>query len=252
MENNSKQSKALYRLHAGLPRQGPGSDEVTASTLSRLPKLSATANIYDLGCGPGRASLVLARALKQRIVCIDLQENFIEELRNSAFQLDLLPFIDARCGDMAKLDCSDGSVHLIWCEGAIYCIGFDNGLSVWRQKLVDDGIVVCSELSWLVPEVSDEPMQFWQRNYPGMRTVQANVSAAERLGFKCLEHFTLSSSCWWDEFYNPWLEHLQRLKAEDNLDSFLRLRIENAEEEIDLYRRFNREYGYEVYILQNS
>jgi serine/threonine-protein kinase HipA len=64
MDENSKRHMAFMRLHAGLPRQGPGSDHTTADALRRLPQISLPARIYDLGCGPGRASLVLANILQ--------------------------------------------------------------------------------------------------------------------------------------------------------------------------------------------
>lgn len=67
MDNNSKRHVARMRLHSGLPRQGPGSDENTANALRRLPQIPSPARIYDLGCGAGRASLVLANILQQKL-----------------------------------------------------------------------------------------------------------------------------------------------------------------------------------------
>jgi serine/threonine-protein kinase HipA len=252
MDEHSKARKALMRLHSGLPRQGPGSDEITAAALKLLPQIPPNARIYDLGCGPGRASLVLARILRQKIVAIDLQQEFLHQLSTSAAEQGLDGFIATRCGDMATLSDEAGTVNLIWSEGAIFCIGFDAGLKAWRSLLADEGLVACSELSWLTAEHSAAPATFWRKNYPAMRSVTQNVAAAEGLGYKCLAHFTLPLSCWWDEYYNPWLEKLDKLSEETVGDEFMHQAIVDAREEITLFRQFHHEYGYEFYLLQKT
>jgi SAM-dependent methyltransferase len=248
-EAQQQQVDAIKRLHAGLSRQGPGSDDNTLSTLERLPKPIGPV-VCDLGCGPGRASIALAKALKRPIICVDLEENFLKQLRIEAVKEGLTELIDARQGDMWQPVAVEAPINLIWCEGAIYCVGFDNALSSWHRQLAPGGFIVCSELSWLTAEPSDKPSQFWQTNYPGMRSVQANIEAAEGLGYKCIEHFTLAEHCWWDEYYNPWLANVDKLKGADDCDQFLLAAIKNAELEVDLYRRFSKEYGYEFYLLQ--
>jgi SAM-dependent methyltransferase len=252
MDNNSKRSMALMRLHSGLPRQGPGSDDTTADALRRLPQIPSPARIYDLGCGPGRASLILANILQQKIIAIDLQEDFLGELRNSAEQKGIAHLIETRCADMASLHDEAGVVDLIWSEGAIYCVGFDAALTAWHPSLSVGGLVACSELSWLTASPSSEPLAFWHENYSGMRSVAENLMAAEQLGFACLDHFTLPERCWWDEYYGPWLRQIEMLKDDAEHDDFLRAAIANAMTEIDLFRQFNHEYGYEFYLLQKS
>lgn len=42
-----------------------------------------------------------------------------------------------------------------WCEGAIFIIGFEKGLTEWRPLLSNKGCLGVSELSWLREE--DEP-----------------------------------------------------------------------------------------------
>lgn len=240
------------RLHSGLPRQGPGSDEITAAAIKQLPHLPPEARIYDLGCGPGRASLVLARTLKQKIMALDLQQEFLNELNVSAADQGLDGFITTKCGDMLSLTDEAGSIDLIWCEGAIYCVGFDAGLKAWRLLLAEQGLVVCTELSWLTENPSAEPVNFWQQNYPSMRSVSDNIEAAQALGYKCRAQFTLPQSCWWDEYYDPWLQKLDKLSEEADADELMQQAICNAREEIDLFRRFHQEYGYEFYLLQKT
>jgi hypothetical protein len=85
-----------------------------------------------------------------------------------------------------------------------------------------------------------------------MRSIADNLQAAESLGYACLDYFSLPPSCWWDEYYTPWLRNIERLKEEANQDDYLRSAIADALDEIDLFRRFATEYGYVFYLLQNS
>jgi serine/threonine-protein kinase HipA len=197
MDNSERRHQAMSRLHAGLPRQGPGSEQNTRHALSLLPQISANAIVYDLGCGPGRASLVLAEVLKRKIVAVDLDKSFLAQLERDAVACEMDQLIETRCADMAVLNEAPASVGLIWSEGAIYCVGFDIALRAWRPFLVDDGVAACSELSWLVAHPSAEPSAFWHENYPGMRSVEENVAAAVRQGYHCFAHYTLPTNCWW-------------------------------------------------------
>ena len=56
----------LYYLHQGLPRQGPGTDASTRDAIHRLGIIRSNPRILDIGCGPGRASVLLAQELQAR------------------------------------------------------------------------------------------------------------------------------------------------------------------------------------------
>ena len=186
------------------------------------------------------------------MVAVDLQQDFLRQVLYAAEQNGLSHLIETQCGDMTVLHDQPGTINLIWAEGAIYCAGFDRALSVWRPLLAEGGIVACSELSWLTENPSTEPTAFWQLNYPGMRSVVHNVTAAEGLGYKCITHFTQPLASWWDEFYNPWLCHIDTLKLEAEQDQDLRKLMDDALMEINLFRKYSHEYGYEFYLLQKS
>ena len=67
-------------LHRGLPREGPGSDQCTAQALRLLPVLPREPVVLDLGCGPGRQALVLARMLGSKVIAIDLHQPYLDQL----------------------------------------------------------------------------------------------------------------------------------------------------------------------------
>jgi SAM-dependent methyltransferase len=252
MERNSREFQAIMRVHEGLPRQGPGSIESTAYALSLLLPIPQRARIYDLGCGPGHASLVLAKTLQQKVVAIDLSEEFLLQLKSKAVALGLSALIEARQRDMIVLDDAADSIDMIWAEGSIYCVGFDNALRIWQPLLAGNGVVACTELSWLTDHPSIKAAQFWSTAYPAARSVIENITAAERLGFKHLDHFVLPASCWWDEYYDPMLRNIERLKPEAEEDNYLAEAITCTMAEIDLFRHCANDYGYVFYLLQKS
>ena len=135
----------FFELHNGLPREGPGDDAITRRAVELLPELPPDPVVVDAGCGPGGQTLVLARELGVRVTAIDLHEPFVEVLKRRAEAAGLDHLIEAREGNMSALPFEPGSVHLIWCEGALYQIGFHDGLVLWRSLLADGGIVAASD-----------------------------------------------------------------------------------------------------------
>ena len=153
--------EALFTLHSGIPREGPGSDEATREAIRRLPPLPSRPRVFDLGCGLGKQTLVLARHFRTPIIAVDFHGPYLDQLRHSAEAEGLSDLIDTRLGRMEELEEQPGSVDLIWIEGAIYIIGFAAGLGLWRPLLRDDGFLVASEATRLTDDPPAEAQTFW-------------------------------------------------------------------------------------------
>tara|TARA_Y100001960_G_C14603641_1_gene792095 strand:- start:703 stop:975 length:273 start_codon:yes stop_codon:yes gene_type:complete len=67
---------------------------------------------------------------------------------------------------MDDLPFAESSFDLIWSEGAIYNIGFENGIKQFKKFLKDDGVLAVSEITWLTAQRPDEITQYWETNYP--------------------------------------------------------------------------------------
>ena len=141
----------------------------------------------------------------------------------------------------------EGSFDLIWSEGAIYFLGFEAGLRLWRDFLAPDGIIVVSECSWLTDDRPSEVETFWRDAYPTMGSVAENRARAISAGFDLFDSFVLPASDWWDNYHTPLLARLAELRSE--ADAGLRAVIEDTEREIDLYRRYGDTYGYVFYLM---
>jgi SAM-dependent methyltransferase len=240
----------MFRLFEGLPRQGPGSEACTREALRRLPALAAAPRVLDLGCGSGASTMVLAAALRTKVIAIDTHQPFLDQLRMTARERGLEQLIETRCADMAAPGLPEGSVDLLWSEGAIYLLGFGDGLSLWHPLLALRGLAAVSECSWLRPNPPAEVATFWREAYPGMGSIEDNVVRARSLGLDVLDHFALPAQAWWDEYYEP-LE--QRMAAQaPRADPSLAEVIAETRREIDLFRRFGDTYGYVFYLMRST
>ncbi len=240
----------IYRLYEGLPRQGPGSDDLTCEALRRLGPLPASPRVLDLGCGTGRQTLVLARELRARVVAVDNHAPFLRDLERRAAAASLSQLVETRAGDMGALDVEPGTVDLIWSEGAIYNIGFESGLRTWRAWLAPGGKIAVTECSWLTDHPPAEIKAFWDAEYPGMSTIAGNREKATRAGFAVVDTFALPPSAWWDDYYRPLLARLDELGPEAKSNAVLSDAIAASRHEIELFARFSETYGYVFYLLQ--
>src|SRR5262245_35635208 len=241
---------AFFRIHADLPRESPGSDETTRDALRRLPQLGDRPRVLDLGCGPGRASLVLARELGASVLSVDLHEPSLKRLQRAAVEAGLAHRVETRRADFVDLDVEPGSIDLIWSEGAIYHAGFARGLGAWRPWLRPGGFAVVSELAWLCDDPPKPAAAFWKKAYPAMTGVEENRLAAESAGFEVVDTFVMPEASWWDEYYGPWLARIESLRDEAARDPELATAIAEHESEIDLREHHGDAYGYVFFILR--
>jgi SAM-dependent methyltransferase len=239
---------AMFILHQGLPREGPGADGCTREALGRLPALPREPVVLDLGCGTGRQTLVLAKALNARVTAVDLHQPFLDQLNRSATAQGLAHLIETRCTDFGALDFPPGSVDLIWSEGAAYILGFAESLRRWRPLLAPGGLMVVTDCTWLTGTPSEEAKRCWQEGYPGMGTVEENRRRAECVGFEVIGTSVLPASAWWDDYYTPLLERIERLRP--TAEATLTALLDETEREIELFRRHGDSYGYVFYLLR--
>jgi cyclopropane fatty-acyl-phospholipid synthase-like methyltransferase len=236
-------------IHGGLPREAAGDSESTKKAFSLLEGLPSNPSILDVGCGPGASAIELAK-LGALVTAVDVRQQFLDEAEKRAFLKGVADRIKTTRQSMFEMDFPPQAFDVIWSEGAVFVMGFENGLLRWKKFLKQKGYMVLTELSWFTQEPSAEPKAFWGTHYPGMRSVEDNIASLEQSGYQITHHFNLPESSWWNEYYGPWEAKLHELKARHENNTELLRRIEKGLEEIDLYRKFSNEYGYTFYISQ--
>ena len=66
---------------------------------------------------------------------------------------------------MDKLPFEKEELDIIWSEGAVYNIGFKNGINYWKEFLKPGGILAVSELSWTTNCRPKGLEDFWTGEY---------------------------------------------------------------------------------------
>ena len=242
-------NSVFFEIHSGLPREGPGDTASTLRALRSVRGLPQKPDVLDVGCGPGAQTLVLARETGGTVTAVDNHVPFLDDLRGRAAAAGLADRIRPLEASMFDLPFADASFDLVWSEGAIYQMGFDNGLRSWRRFLRPGGSVAVTEISWLRDDRPRELADFWQAEYPGMRSVAGNLAAIRRCGYGTAGHFILPDSCWWDSYYGPILEKLPRLRDKHRGDAEALAVLDLETVEIDLFRKYSSHYGYVFYVM---
>lgn len=208
--------------------------------------------ILDAGCGPGEQTIDLAGLSDGIIYAVDIHDSMLNTLKARVIENNLLSRIRIFNMSMDALTFDKKSFDVIWGEGSIYNVGFENGLKAFKPYLKPQGYIAVTELSWLKPEPPAEIASFWSANYPAMNTVQKNIEIINRCGYTLVDNFTLPETAWLDNYYAPLIEKLPPLfnKYNDDKEALEVLTLELNE--IELYKKYSAYYGYEFYIMQKK
>jgi SAM-dependent methyltransferase len=226
----------LIDLHIAADRQGPGGAAETrrAIELSGLSKRQEL-KIADIGCGTGASTLVLAQDLDARVVAVDFLSDFLDVLRSRAAQAGVADRIDTVNASMDELPFDADSLDAIWSEGAVYNIGFENGVKMWRPFLRPGGILAVSELTWLTANRQAELEEHWCRQYPEVGTAASKLAVLERNGYAPIGYFVLPEHCWLDGYYSPMQQRFPAFLARHASSDVARAVVAAEAQEIDLY-----------------
>jgi ubiquinone/menaquinone biosynthesis C-methylase UbiE len=206
----------------------------------------------DIGCGPGRQSLELARGSQGRLTALDIFQSSLTRLKAERDQSELQERIGLVRGSMTKLPFTDDHFDLIWSEGAIYCMGFEAGLKAWRRYLRPGGYLAVTELSWLDNEPTPQVRDFWQANYAPMSSVDENWRRILDAGYERVDGFTLPPEDWWDHFYRDLAAQVEAFAdrfagAERSIAEAV---VKQTELEMEILRKGEGAYSYVFYIMR--
>jgi SAM-dependent methyltransferase len=249
---NDRSFEFFLQFHQGIPRQGPGTAAATTDAFRRIERLlPPSPAILDLGCGSGGQTLTLAELTSGTILAIDRYPIFIEELRRRLAERGLVDRVTAQIGDMKALGLPAESFDVIWCEGAIFALGFEQGLRTFRPLLRKPGLVVASELTWLQPleEIPHAVREFFAESYPAMTDVAGNLALAHQAGFAPLEHFKLPDEGW-PAYVDPLERHMNEVLAQHPGDPDAEEAAKAERIEFAMFRENLRYFGYEFFLLQ--
>lgn len=143
-----------------------------------LPRLSRP-RILDIGCGTGVPTLRLAELTDGRIIALDVDEEALGALR-ARFERHGLSQRVETLTSLTEIPIGDWIFDVVWCEGALFVLGFRESLRAWKQLLRPRGFLVAHD------EAGD---------------VDAKLRAVREEGYEVLGHFEIPEDVWWSEYY---------------------------------------------------
>ena len=241
----------LIDLHKRARRQGPGGDVETRKTIDLAGLDQSTPlKIADIGCGTGAATMLLARSLNAQITAVDFLPDFIDVLKTNAKNAGLTNKIDPIVGSMENLPFGSEEFDVIWSEGAIYNMGFENGINDWKRFLKPGGLLVVSEITWTTNDRPLEIQEHWQSEYPEIDTASSKISILENSGYSPVSYFVLPEHCWLDNYYQPMQNSFTEFISRNANNETAQAIVETEKKEISLYKKYKKHYSYGVYVAR--
>lgn len=241
----------LIDLYKDCPRQGPGSE---AETLKALQMTGINTQndllIADIGCGVGAQTLVLAQHTQARILAVDLFPDFLERLDKKITEQGLGERVSTLAHNMDELPFEAESFDVLWSEGAIYNIGFENGLRKWHKFLKPGGVVAVSEMSWFTEARPMELEAYWAEAYAGIDTIAEKIKVIEKTGYRPLGFFVLPENCWTDNYYAPLKGHFEEFLKRNSHSELAQALVEENRQEMAYFEQYKAFCGYGFYIMQ--
>jgi len=240
----------FFEIFEVLPRQGPGNRAVTKKAFEAIKGLPPKPKILDIGCGTGTQTFDLAEMTDGDITALDNHPPFIDMLNQKAERAGLAHRVHGVVGDMSAPDFMPESFDLIWAEGSIYNIGYEEALRRWRPLLKPMGYMAVSDLVWLKADPPEKVKNFLRSESPGVKFAEDLLSDAERLRYRLIDHFFLPDEAWREDYYKPMAQAIPGMRKKYPEDQNMQKFLDSLELEIEMFRDYSDYYGYVFIILQ--
>ncbi|MFO7692158.1 MAG: class I SAM-dependent methyltransferase [Vicinamibacterales bacterium] len=245
---DARRRARFFEIFESVPRGGPGDPASTRRALAMMADLPAQPRVLDLGCGPGGGSANLARLTGGRVAALDLHPPFVAQQAAAARAGGLSHHVDPVCADMRAAPFAPAVFDLVWSEGALYNMGFREGVGLCRRLVKPGGYVAVSEVVWTVAAPPDEVRLWWHAEYPDIAPIAEKAAVVTGAGFQIIDHFTLPREAWTRYFYEPMKARLGEFRRAWSGDSVGLAVIAELDVEIDMYERYSQVQGYEFFV----
>lgn len=240
----------FWQIFESLPRQGPGCPGATKKVFSRLPPLPADAKILDVGCGSGTQTRDLAAITTGAITAVDVHQPFLDTLDAWVKKAGMAHRVKTLRASMDALPFEKEQFDLIWSEGAIFIVGFEQGLNLWKPLLKKGGYMVVSDAHWFEPNPPKELMQWWESEGYIPVPEEEMKERVKRTGLRLVATYRLPEAGWWDNYLVPLQARIAELRKTHGKNPEDAALLDALAHEADMYQKYKRWYGYTFFVMQ--
>ena len=155
--------------------------QFTENAFNSLPKME-NPRILELGCGSGLVTIKLAELSDGNITAIDIDQSLLDNLTKKLNERNLKNRITIIRMDLLKNNFPDEMFDLIWEEGVIQIIGFEESFKACHRILKPGGYLVLGQ---------------------AIRSMERNLDLLKKYDFELVNQLNWPEACWWTLYYEP-------------------------------------------------
>ena len=242
----------IYELCEALPRSGPGDNEYTRRAFNIIPRFQTPPFILDIGCGQGMQTIELAEISNGKIIALDNHQAFLYLLMEHAKKQKIEEKIIPKNISMLDMDFKEGTFDIIWSEGALYFMGFENGLKRCHQLLKENSYLAVTELVYTTPNPPPPVVEYFESEYPDIKNIEENLELIKKKGFALVSNFTLPESAWMNNYYLAMEKELPRLNEKYEGNEVALAVFDGFQSEAVFYRKYSNFFGYEFFVMKKK
>ena len=199
----------LYRIEKDHIRENM--NKYTIKAFKLLPKVM-NPRILDIGCGTGVPTIELAKMSGGEVTGLDNNANSLNLLQKKIKALGLDKQVKVINDSIFSMDFPDESFDIIWAEGSVFVMGFENSIKKWRRFLKGKGFLV-------IHDDNNEKNK--------------KLKLLKTHGYKVIAQFELSNKIWLEEYYKPLLQLIKKFKDKHPDDKKLIYELNKDQTEFD-------------------
>ena len=175
----------LYKIEKDQIRENL--NEFTRIAFEMLPEFK-NSHILDVGCGTGNPTIELATISKGHVLGIDIDATSLKLLQGKINEKGLDNQVSVINGSILTMDFAEESFDIIWSEGSVFIMGFENSIKKWHRFLKPYGFLV----------VHDENKDKAEK-----------IGSISKYGYRLFAQFDLSENLWWLKYFTPLKQLIQ-------------------------------------------
>ena len=218
----------VEKFEAGKDRVRARLLKFTRKAFQLLPRLDSP-SILDVGCGSGVSTIELAKLCNGRIIALDIDEHAVDRLDAKIKKAGLSHRMKTLKRSMVDMDFPEQSFDIIWSEGSIYVVGFENGLREWSRFLKPNGFLV----------VHDETGNIGEK----LRQITS-------CGYDLIDYFILDQDVWWTDYCAPLQRLIDKIRLQCAGEPEALALLEHNQQEIDMFKVYPERYHSTFFIMR--